>query len=388
MVLYEPREDSELLEKYVKKYAFGSVLDMGTGTGVQAVDAARKKAVTQVVALDIDPRAVAYCLEHIKNKKITFAVSDLFQYFKNKRVQFDTITFNPPYLPEEPGEEEAIARAVAGGKHGYELLGRFLHDARAFLKPKGTILIVFSSLTDKNKVDSLIAENCFEFTCLEEMPLFFEKLYCYLIRWNPVILAVMKKGVRDLSYFAHGRRGVVLVGRYRGKKVAVKIKRKESEAVGKIANEARWLKKLGKHHIGPHLVFSGTEFVVYDFVEGDFILGFIQKNKKEKIGKVLVNALRQCFTLDQLRVTKEEMHRPLKHIIVKGTTPTLIDFERAHKSDKPKNVTQFVQFLCVIAPELRKKGFSIDVSGLRRLALYYKHHPDRKHFDDIVWVFR
>ena len=36
-MLYEPREDSRLLAKYAKKYAKGLVLDIGTGSGIQAL---------------------------------------------------------------------------------------------------------------------------------------------------------------------------------------------------------------------------------------------------------------------------------------------------------------------------------------------------------------
>ena len=94
---YEPREDSELLAKYVKKFAFGNVLDMGTGSGIQAITAAKKKSVKSVVAADIQEEVIENNKNNIKNKKIKFIVSDLFSNIKNKK--FDTIIFNPPYLP-------------------------------------------------------------------------------------------------------------------------------------------------------------------------------------------------------------------------------------------------------------------------------------------------
>ena len=57
-MIYEPREDSELLAKYVKKYAFGGVLDMGTGSGIQALTAAKKKKVKSVLAADIQANVI------------------------------------------------------------------------------------------------------------------------------------------------------------------------------------------------------------------------------------------------------------------------------------------------------------------------------------------
>ena len=42
MDVYEPREDSYLLQKYVEKYCkVDLVLDIGTGSGIQAITAAK-----------------------------------------------------------------------------------------------------------------------------------------------------------------------------------------------------------------------------------------------------------------------------------------------------------------------------------------------------------
>lgn len=46
---YEPREDSKLLERYVRKYAKGSVLDIGTGSGIQAISAAKSRKVKKLL---------------------------------------------------------------------------------------------------------------------------------------------------------------------------------------------------------------------------------------------------------------------------------------------------------------------------------------------------
>ncbi|MEK6917169.1 MAG: 50S ribosomal protein L11 methyltransferase, partial [Nanoarchaeota archaeon] len=79
-IIYEPREDSYLLQKYVEMYSKGSVLDMGTGSGIQAITASKKA--KEVVAVDINPEAVkqtklALEIEKIKNVKVL--QSDLFQ---------------------------------------------------------------------------------------------------------------------------------------------------------------------------------------------------------------------------------------------------------------------------------------------------------------------
>ncbi|AJF62728.1 MAG: hypothetical protein QT11_C0001G0586 [archaeon GW2011_AR20] len=171
-MIYERSEDSELLAKYVEEYAKGKVLDIGTGSGIQAEAALRFT--KNVLAVDVDEESVNY----VKKKGIKAKISDL---FSNVAGKFDLIIFNPPYLPDEKLEDEKSKRITTGGKHGYEILEKFFSQANEHLNKNGKILIVFSSLTNKNKVNKLIKKNDFKFQLLESKKLFFEELYCYLI---------------------------------------------------------------------------------------------------------------------------------------------------------------------------------------------------------------
>ncbi len=182
MELYEPAEDSFLIKKYVKKYSKGIVLDMGTGSGIQAEEAAASKKVVKVFAVDINEEAIKYCIRHQKSQKIIFAMSDLFRLFKKDRryigTKFDTIIFNPPYLPNDPKIKD---KALFGGKKGYELICKFLHECKKFLKPKGKILLLFSSLTSKPTLDNFLLKNHWKFKELDKQHIFFENLFVYLI---------------------------------------------------------------------------------------------------------------------------------------------------------------------------------------------------------------
>jgi len=186
MELYEPAEDSFLLKKYIKKYSKGIVLDMGTGSGILAEEAASSKKVVKVFAVDINEEAIIHCIRNQKSKKITFAMSDLFSLFKRDRrymkIKFDTIIFNPPYLPNDPNIKD---KALDGGKKGYELICKFLHECKRFLKPKGKVLILFSSLTGKEKLDKFLLEKHWKFKELAKQHIFFEDLYVYLIENIP-----------------------------------------------------------------------------------------------------------------------------------------------------------------------------------------------------------
>jgi release factor glutamine methyltransferase len=177
MEVYRPAEDSYLLAKYVEKHVHGRVLDMGTGSGIQAVTAAKKPEVTHVTAVDLNPAALDSARKMAGEEgvveKMEFLLSDLFE---NVPCCFDWILFNTPYLPNE-GEADEIS--WAGGLKGSETIVRFLKDSTGYLSKGGSILMLYSSLSSINK--EAFAE--FERTLLEEKPLFFEKLYC--VQLNP-----------------------------------------------------------------------------------------------------------------------------------------------------------------------------------------------------------
>ena len=189
--MYEPREDSFLLLESVKKYAKGNILDMGTGSGILAFEASKLNNVNLVVGIDIDNNAIEYCKKKYKTiKNLYFLKSDLFKIFnknnkkilKIKKINFDIIIFNPPYLPKEFMYPKFDDKAIFGGRKGYELIGRFLKDVKPYLNKKGYILLLFSSLTHKNKVDDLIKKNNFSCQQIDYLKLDFEELYVYLIK--------------------------------------------------------------------------------------------------------------------------------------------------------------------------------------------------------------
>ena len=167
-MIYEPREDSFLLKKYVKKLVSGKVLDVGTGSGIQALTALKNT--KNVLAVDISEEVVEFC----KKKEINCIQSDLFENVKEK---FDWIIFNPPYLPEDPREPEDSKLATTGGKKGDEMLKRFLLEAKNYLNEKGKILVLISSLT--GKAEELFKD--YKWELLEKENLFMEDIEVYLL---------------------------------------------------------------------------------------------------------------------------------------------------------------------------------------------------------------
>ena len=170
-MIYEPREDSFLLQEQVRKFATGKVLDMGTGSGIQALAALEKTG--SVEACDINKEAVDF----LKEKGINAYQSDLFEKVEGK---FDVIIFNPPYLPLDREEDEESRVVTTGGERGHEIIERFLKEAKEYLNENGVILLVFSSLS--GDVPKVLDGLNYGSEMLAEKKVFFESLYVYKIR--------------------------------------------------------------------------------------------------------------------------------------------------------------------------------------------------------------
>ena len=176
--------------------------------------------------------------------------------------------------------------------------------------------------------------------------------------------------VKNIKYLDKGKRSLVYTGSYKNKKVAIKIKNPDSTAIERTKNEAKYIKLLNKHGIGPKFVKAGKNFLIHELAEGKQYIDFI-KTKKEK--NLTLQIIEKCRTLDKLKINKLEFTRPIKHFFVKDNKITMIDFERCYKTDKPKNLTQFCNFLNL------KKLYKIP----RKILIEYKDKPTEKNFKKI-----
>jgi release factor glutamine methyltransferase len=170
--VYKPSDDSYLLQAWVEKLVTGRVLDMGTGSGIQGVTAAKKRGVNHVTSVDVNPAALVAAERKAAEEgvlgKMAFMLSNLFQSVNEC---FDWIIFNPPYLPSE-GEPDELS--WSGGPTGREIIRRFLYEAPRHLNEGGSILMVYSSLTGLTEKDF----EKYRVEILEERPLFYETLIC------------------------------------------------------------------------------------------------------------------------------------------------------------------------------------------------------------------
>jgi HemK-related putative methylase len=115
------------------------VLDMGTGSGIAAVFAARSGA--QVVAVDINPAAVRCArinaLLNDVDERMCVRQGDLFAPVLGE--QFDLIVFNPPFYRGTPRD------AYDHAWRGLDVAERFAAGLSDHLKSGGRTLLVLSS---------------------------------------------------------------------------------------------------------------------------------------------------------------------------------------------------------------------------------------------------
>jgi HemK-related putative methylase len=181
-MVYAPAEDSWLLEKTITVFLKRirnkkriKILDMGSGSGIQAqacIDAGADR--TQILCGDIDENAIRILKSHGLNSIKT----DLFSNIKNQ-TKFDLIIFNAPYLPEDKREDKQTKLATTAGEEGYELILKFLDQAKSHLNKKGSIILLFSSLSKPAIILNYAKKIKYTYKKLAESSLFFERLFIY-----------------------------------------------------------------------------------------------------------------------------------------------------------------------------------------------------------------
>jgi len=139
------------------------VLDMGTGSGIQAITAGHKA--SKVIAIDINPEAVKFARKNVNAHNLENIISvlegDLFAPLKQQTL-FNVILFTPPYMegtPKTDFEHALYAYMDGSPKTDFEhalydrnkqLIRRFFKDAGDYIKPDGYIQMLYSSISGQD----------------------------------------------------------------------------------------------------------------------------------------------------------------------------------------------------------------------------------------------
>lgn len=150
--VYQPAEDTYLLADNLQVNRMSKILEIGTGTGIIAIIAAKRA--SKVIATDINPHAIDCAVKNIISNKtynVELRKGNLFEPVEGEK--FDLILFNTPYLPSSTDEksDDELDAAWNGGLDGREVIDRFLEEVTDYLNPDGKVQMVQSSLSDNEK---------------------------------------------------------------------------------------------------------------------------------------------------------------------------------------------------------------------------------------------
>jgi release factor glutamine methyltransferase len=186
--VYDPAEDTFLLIDAINIKKNESVLEIGTGCGIIALDCACRGA--NVICTDINPYAVDLARENYsRNNSIikgNFEVrkGDLFTPIKDDE-EFGIIIFNPPYLPTKKDEliDESgwFDIATNGGIDGLKFTKQYIDNLDNFLIEDGSAYFVFSSLSNRKILENYIDKRNFDFIVASKMRFNDEMLSIYKI---------------------------------------------------------------------------------------------------------------------------------------------------------------------------------------------------------------
>ena len=146
--VFQPSPDTLALLRHTQIQPGESVLDIGTGAGVQAIFAARTA--YRVVATDINPSAVRNTRYNARRlgvaDKISVRQGDLFSAI-GPRQRFDVILFNIEY----PNSDADLAL--------WDVHERFFAQVKHHLKPGGRIYYQFGFQRNMARLQDMLARN-------------------------------------------------------------------------------------------------------------------------------------------------------------------------------------------------------------------------------------
>ena len=133
-----------------------AIADVGTGSGVLAICAAKYVPTACVTAIDISPAALAVARRNAERHnvadRITFVEANLLST-EPAEPRFDYIVSNPPYVstaemdqlaPDVRDHEPGVA--LRAGEKGTDVIAPLVEQAAPRLKPGGTLLIEISPM--------------------------------------------------------------------------------------------------------------------------------------------------------------------------------------------------------------------------------------------------
>jgi len=152
------------------------VLDMGTGSGILALAAARQGA--HVTAVDINLEAVQCAVENARRNGFAGSINifegDLFVPLTGQT--YDMIVFNPPYLS---GARDSRYSVALHAGEDLAVIQRFASVADRFLNRDGSLLMISSTDSPLDRFLEIFRERGYSHELLERIKIPFEEFLIF-----------------------------------------------------------------------------------------------------------------------------------------------------------------------------------------------------------------
>jgi putative serine/threonine protein kinase len=200
--------------------------------------------------------------------------------------------------------------------------------------------------------------------------------------------------IGKLEILGKGYVGVVVLAKRGNKKVALKIRRLDSQR-SEMKSEAKLLKLVNTVNVGPKLFDYSKNFVIMEYLEGEKISNWIKSlngiGSAKKLKTTIKTVLEDCFRLDQIGFDHGELSNISKHVIVGDTKSTLIDFESSSTKRRVSNVTSITQAIFIgsgIAKKVQRIYKNPSKEKIIQVLRSYKQEQSRDNFENLLKILK
>lgn len=148
------------------------IVDLCTGSGALAIALAtalaNERPDATVIAVDDDPRALAYARRNASSTQVRLVQADVTEHVLLPELvgTVDLVVANPPYIPAGAELEPEVARhdpphALFGGADGMAVIGPIVRHAAVWLRPGGLLAVEHDDTTAAATVATLSATGAF-----------------------------------------------------------------------------------------------------------------------------------------------------------------------------------------------------------------------------------
>ena len=197
--------------------------------------------------------------------------------------------------------------------------------------------------------------------------------------------------IDTINVLGKGYVGIVVLCKIGKKKVAVKIRRIDSQRKN-LKKEAEFLTITNQINVGPKLLGFSKNFLVIEYLDGEKIGKWVNKLKEKldviQLKNIIKKTLTDCYKLDKIGLDHGELSNITKHVIV-GKKITILDFESSSVDRRVSNVTSATQAFYIgsgiskiVNPLCKPSRKSKIISVLRK----YKTDQTKENFLDLLKV--